>query len=378
MLGVIECTINFLSYERALALVPPEFRCAYEWFSQMEGQVIPRLPRGADAPVLDSPIKLASQRGMHSPNYSELLSQGAGKKKYILSAHSAGASTRRPAGASTRKPAGASTSTSTGGSATPSSAESVAYEDAELVFHPDGTWTVDYACQTAMPGRRLTDKSNDYMMNNLADGVPVAYLTRCANGYKVHGLAYVKAFNPLAGMFTLHGPVSAENSGVHFYSELAGENLSAQDIATLRGADQFDGEAYTAALIMRRRHQERFRKAVLAAYGGQCAATGVSTPDVLQAAHIDAFAASKSHAVTNGILLRADIHLLYDAHLLTILPETGRIAVSEAVEEETYRRLDGRHIRFPDSRDSHPNNDLLAIHRDCYNVHQRQLGLSCA
>ena len=81
--SVVECGVNFLSLQRAMGLVPPEFIPAYEWFLSMEGSLIPRLPRGDDAPSLSVPIKLASQRGMRSPNYAELPSKGAGRKKYI-------------------------------------------------------------------------------------------------------------------------------------------------------------------------------------------------------------------------------------------------------------------------------------------------------
>lgn len=352
--SVIECGVNFLSFERALKLVPPEFIPAYKWFLSMEGSVIPRLPRGDDAPSLSVPIKLAAQRGMHSPNYGELPSKGAGKKKYVLSAHSAGSYS------------GASSN------------ESVSYEDADMILHSDGTWTIEYSCQTAMKGKKRIDKSNDNMMNNLLDGVPIALMTRCKEGYKVHGLAYVEAYNPLTGMFTLHGPVSAESEGVSFHSWIACEDLSEREREVLHGADEFDGAAFVAVQTMRRRHQEKFRKAVLAAYDGRCAMTGVSSSSVLQAAHIDSFARSRSHAVTNGILLRADVHLLYDAHLLTVLPDSGDIVVSRAVTDPAYRDLDGGRVRFPKHRDCWPDEKLLEVHFNSYNSCQRRLGLPCA
>ena len=194
---IIGCGINYLSYDRACGLVPREFIPAYEWFLSKEGQLISRLPRGADAPELTAPIKLASQRGMHSPNYGELPSKGDGKKKYVLSVHSAGSFR-----------AGLSR-------------ESVAYEDADLIRHIDGTWTIEYSCQMPMADKKHTDSSNAYMMNNLNDGVPVALMTKESGGYRIHGLAYVEAFNPLTRMFTLYGPVSAEKRGVRFSSFIA-------------------------------------------------------------------------------------------------------------------------------------------------------------
>lgn len=352
----IECGVNFLSFDRALNLVPPEFIPAYKWFLSMENQEIPRLPRGVDAPPLSVPITLAAQRGMHSPDYRRLPSKGSGKKKYILSAHSSG------------------------GSQSAASRESVSYDAAEAVWHPDGTWTIDYPCQIAKDGKKRTDRSNEYMMNNLTDGVPVAFMakTEDANGYRIFGLAYVEAFNPLTRMFTLHGPVSAEAEGINFYSWITNQDLSEKEMAILRAADELNGEAFVAVQVMRRRHQNEFRKAVMTAYDSKCAATGIGTPNVLQAAHIDPFARSQSHAVTNGILLRADVHLLYDAHLLTIRPDTGRIVVSDAVKDPSYRILNGEYIRYPKIRECRPDQELLQIHFDSYNSCQRVLGLSCA
>lgn len=344
--GIIECGVNYLSFDRALTLVPPEFDEAYQWFREMEGSIIPRLPFGAGAPKLTVPIKISAQRGMHSPDYRSLPSKGADKQKYVLSAFIA------------RK--------------------SAVYCDADVVEHPDGTWTIEYGCQTPTPGKQATDRSNEYMMNNLRDGVPIAFMTPTEKGYLVRGLAYVEAYNPITEMFTLHGPVSLETAGVNFYSWLALDGLSEDEKDTLRKADGFDGEAYVAAQVMRRRRQDAFRKNVLEAYGGKCALTEVSTRNVLQAAHIDSFAKSQSHAVTNGILLRADVHLLYDAHLLTIRPDSGRIVVSDWVQDPMYRDLDGRQMRFPKNKDYRPDEQLLEINFQSYNSCQRALGLSCA
>lgn len=344
--GVIECGVNFLSYDRALKLVPPEFEEAYQWYSDMEGSIIPRLPFGPGAPKLSVPMKISAQRGMHSPDYGSLPSGGTDKQKYVLSAFIA------------RK--------------------SAIYCDADVVEHPDGTWTIEYGCQTPTPGKRATDRSNEYMMNNLRDGVPIAFMTPAEKGYLVRGLAYVEAYNLLTGTFTLHGPVSLEKKGVNFYSWLALDDLNEGERDTLRKADDFDGEAFVAVQAMRRKHQDAFRENVLKAYDGKCALTDVSTPNVLQAAHIDSYAKSKSHAVTNGILLRADVHLLYDAHMLTIRPDSGQIVVSDWVREPMYRDLDGRKMRFPKNRDYCPDEQLLEIHFQSYNSCQRKRRLSCA
>lgn len=58
--------------------------------------------------------------------------------------------------------------------------------------------------------------------------------------------------------------------------------------------------------------QPQFRNGVLRAYGGKCAITECVEPSTLQAAHIAAVAAGGTHDVENSILLRADVHNLFD------------------------------------------------------------------
>lgn len=216
---IVECGINFLSYGRVADLVPPEFLVAYDWFQSMEGEFIPRLPRGADAPSIGASIKLAAMRGIHSPNYKELVSKGAGKKKYALSVYSAA-----------QKSAAASVNTF--------------YSDQDLVERDDGTWIMEYCEQKTKEGRRATDKSNSNLMNNLADGVPVAVMAgQSAGGYVICGLAYVERYDPSTGMFTLHGPVSAEGRGVNFYSEISYDDLTPEEKELLRQADGLDERA---------------------------------------------------------------------------------------------------------------------------------------
>lgn len=73
--------------------------------------------------------------------------------------------------------------------------------------------------------------------------------------------------------------------------------------------------------------QNAFRQLLLGIYGSNCAVTGSQPEEVLQAAHIQPYVDALSNHVTNGFLLRADVHLLFDLGLLTI--RKGFIAVSQ-------------------------------------------------
>jgi hypothetical protein len=72
--------------------------------------------------------------------------------------------------------------------------------------------------------------------------------------------------------------------------------------------------------IKLRRGQQRFRDALRRRYGDRCAVTGCDLLDVLEAAHIRPFRGEPDHHPENGLLLRADIHTLFDLGLLSIDP----------------------------------------------------------
>lgn len=112
----------------------------------------------------------------------------------------------------------------------------------------------------------------------------------------------------------------------------------------------------------RRERQQKFRAEVLSAYDGRCAVCGTAIDEVLQAAHIDDFRGRRSQIVQNGILLRADIHLLYDSNLLGIEPGSHAIVLSEAVDMGTYEPLAGTRLRLPRDPRLRPDDEFLEIH----------------
>ena len=87
------------------------------------------------------------------------------------------------------------------------------------------------------------------------------------------------------------------------------------------------GERYSEYMTKHRLGQGAFRVAVTDAYQRRCAISGEKTLPVLQAAHIIPYADGGQHSVNNGILLRSDIHTLYDQGYITIDPQL-RVDVS--------------------------------------------------
>lgn len=79
--------------------------------------------------------------------------------------------------------------------------------------------------------------------------------------------------------------------------------------------------------------QGAFRVMVTDAYARKCAITGEKTLPVLEAAHIKPYAVSGPHFISNGLLLRSDIHKLFDNGYITITNDL-KVEVSKRIKEE--------------------------------------------
>lgn len=98
-----------------------------------------------------------------------------------------------------------------------------------------------------------------------------------------------------------------------------------------------DSRVVATAQIRLRRGQFKFRQALLARYSRKCVVTGSSIVALLEAAHISPFRGEDDNHVANGLLLRADIHTLFDLNLLGIEPETLKVKLHPSIRSE-YRR----------------------------------------
>jgi predicted restriction endonuclease len=113
------------------------------------------------------------------------------------------------------------------------------------------------------------------------------------------------------------------------------------------------------ATIIRRQGQTQFREGLLKNYRERCAATGYTAREVLEAAHIDPYRGAKSNVLSNGLLLRADIHTLFDLNLIGV-DDQGRWVVSSRLAGTAYADLAGKRLAPPSS--SAPDAAALARH----------------
>jgi HNH endonuclease len=88
--------------------------------------------------------------------------------------------------------------------------------------------------------------------------------------------------------------------------------------------------------IRARRGQRAFREKLRARYGDRCAISGCNILDVLEAAHIRPYRGDLDNHVENGLLLRADLHTLFDLDLIGIEPFTLTVHLNPEVSLGEY------------------------------------------
>lgn len=220
---IVDCCINELTKKRALELVPPEFAQAYRWFEDHQDIPIKRLPMGADAPFS---FAITREAGIHSPDYRQLDSHGAGKEKYALSIHSQGQQ---------------------------------CYDNKKVVERPDGTWILEYKAQVTHGEKRHQDLFNVEMMNCLRDGIPIGVMVKTDDGYLVKGLAFIENYNGFLDAFTIHGPVRGENDNKGLFTRIDPTEYTKSEKKIISSISQSDERKYACYEQVRRERQDSFR-----------------------------------------------------------------------------------------------------------------------
>lgn len=123
-----------------------------------------------------------------------------------------------------------------------------------------------------------------------------------------------------------------------------------------------DGKNRIIAEIVRRLGQQAFRRKLISAYGAKCAMTQCKTQWVLEAAHIVPYRGLKTNAISNGLLLRADVHTLFDLGLISVDPKILVTKVSNILGGSEYEELDGQELSLPSKSALHPSTVALEYH----------------
>jgi len=313
--------------ETILARLEPEHARALEWFVDHEGEVGPRpWRRDGKSSVRGISIPLTAERGIHKPKGMQwALSIAAAKKSVYLDG----------------KP------------------ERVDQE----------TWVLPYSEHAGADGAGYESRWNRALLKNMEDRIPVGVFVQASgSSYRNLGLAVPESFDPTAGAFLLRGPMRFSQSAATW-----GDMAPHEDEEVLAGMAGMTGmvveeniEPQTLALVRRRKAQDSFRSALVTAYDGKCCVTQYDALDALQGAHILSYSGRSSQVVKNGLLLRADLHLLFDRHLIGIEPEDLEVRVSPRIMSTAYAELDGRTLQPAIDSTMAPDKGNLRVHWDVF------------
>ncbi len=156
---------------------------------------------------------------------------------------------------------------------------------------------------------------------------------------------------------------TAFGEGKRIYQQVV-DRLSCQP-----AIQEADAVRYAEGMAKHRLGQGAFRILVTDAYHRRCAVSGEKTLPVLQAAHIKPCAMDGTHDVTNGILLRSDLHTLFDDGYLTItkdliLEVSHRLHEDYGNGKDYYKYHGSKLLITPDNMLQSPSPELLAWHNE--------------
>jgi len=238
------------------------------------------------------------------------------------------------------------------------------HKDGELFrFHEDG-WVFSFheeidAENFQNSNQLLTNRGLQFC---LEDKVPVGILKQRSSdsnegsSYDVIGLGAVIA--KIGSYFIITDINSATTTDTTVLidyllrqeAERRVTNPSQQEAESNEGLgalDEYQAKVKVWAQIVRRQGQGQFRNQLLRAYDGKCCITETAEETVLDAAHIRAYNGPSTNDVTNGLLLRTDLHALFDLNKLGIEPETYLVHIHKSITDPYYRSLERTQIRIP-------------------------------
>lgn len=153
------------------------------------------------------------------------------------------------------------------------------------------------------------------------------------NGMYAAALNHYKSF--LEALWSSPAAISAAYGPCH--EQLESIDLSA--VEPFDPKDKVDARIRVLREVVRRGGQRKFRRSLITAYSGRCAISGCAVQPLLEAAHITPYLGPDTNSITNGLLLRADLHTLWDLGLLAVDPMSRRIWMSLEVSDPAYQQF---------------------------------------
>lgn len=149
-------------------------------------------------------------------------------------------------------------------------------------------------------------------------------------------------------------------------SELAAERQKIESDGYFDAENLEDARRRITTSIVQRQGQAEFRRKLLKSYGGRCPITNCDVESAIEAAHIIPYQGTETNHPTNGLPLRADIHTLFDLHLLSIQPDTYDVEIAPELIGTCYQDLAGRKLNLPQYPNEAPARNALSKHHETF------------
>jgi hypothetical protein len=191
-----------------------------------------------------------------------------------------------------------------------------------------------------------------------------------AYGYQFPSRGPLDAYGLMGGQPTIR---KLQMLGFQMVSGSSGDEIAsaldptAADDEPFNPANATDARDAVERAIKVRRGQQFFRSSLLRAYTQSCAITGCKVLAVLEAAHITPYLGPETNHITNGILLRSDLHTLWDSHLVYINPKTFHVVVHSSLRSSEYGSFHNRPCNSPKREDRKPSILALKQHMESCN-----------
>lgn len=235
------------------------------------------------------------------------------------------------------------------------------YPDQEIIYRNDGSWSFRYHQEEnegKAPDSLMTNKGLIACMNDsIPIGVAIQVNAKPGASYRILGLAKVTELKD--GFFLING-----------YSD-KGEIITAKSYGPFSeeldmiGIDDFDPKSQNDARkkvlreVVQRQGQKFFRESLLKIYNACCVISQCNVPAVLEAAHITPYLGTETNNPSNGFILRADIHTLWDLALIAINPNDMKVYISPALEGTQYEIYKDRSIKYSVNINERPSPKAL-------------------
>lgn len=243
------------------------------------------------------------------------------------------------------------------------------YDDLDPIRFDDGTWEYFYH-QQGKTEDDLRDPqrlfANAALFRCVADRIPVGVIipSESGRGYQVLGLAMVEGYD--RGRFDLVGPISlgAVDAAANAAEPRTAVTVSLVEvpIGDFDPSAGHDSRIKVIASVHRRQGAPRFRRALLHAYQGRCAMTQYDAAPALEAAHIIPYRGPQTNHPTNGLLLRADMHDLFDLGLVAVDTDSMTIRLADALAGTMYEPYQDQPLWLPHDAVARPNIEALEKH----------------